>query len=89
MERRLSAGGKDILIKSVEQVIPVFSMAYFHLPKGLCDDINAMIRKFWWGSRTGERKTYWVSWRDMCKAKDMRGLCFRDVELFNLALLAR
>jgi hypothetical protein len=89
MERLLSAGGKDILIKSVAQAIPIFSMACFLLPKGLGDHINAMIHKFCWGSRAGERKTCWVSWRYMCKPKYMGGLGFRDVELFNLALLAR
>jgi hypothetical protein len=47
MERRLSAGGKDILTKSVAQAIPIFFMACFLLPKGLCDQINTMIRKFW------------------------------------------
>jgi hypothetical protein len=57
MERLLSLGGKDILIKSVAQAIPVFSMACFLLPRGLCTHINSMIRKFWWGSQKGERKT--------------------------------
>jgi hypothetical protein len=57
MERLLSAGGKDVLIKSVAQAIPVFSMACFLLPRGLCTHINSMIRKFWWGSQKGERKT--------------------------------
>jgi hypothetical protein len=82
MERLLSSGGKDILIKSVAQAIPIFSMACFKLPRELCEHINSILRKFRWGSRDGERKTCWVSW------KDMGGLGFRDIELFNLALLA-
>jgi hypothetical protein len=89
LEKLLSAGGKDILIKSVVQAIPIFSMACFKLPRGLCQHINAMIRRFWWGSREGERKPSWVSWKEMCKPKHMGGLGFRDMELFNLALLAR
>jgi ribonuclease HI len=89
MERLLSAGGKDILIKSVAQAVPIYSMACFLLPKGLCDHINGLIRKFWWGSREGERKPCWVSWREMCKPKSLGGLGFKDMELFNLALLAR
>jgi hypothetical protein len=46
---KLLSSGKDILIKSVVQAIPIFSMACFKLPRGLCHHINALIRKFWWG----------------------------------------
>jgi hypothetical protein len=89
LEKLLSTGGKDILIKAVAQAIPIYSMACFRLPRGLCLHINSMLRKFWWGSKEGERRTCWVSWKDMCKPKYLGGLGFRDIELFNLVLLAR
>jgi hypothetical protein len=89
MDKLLLVGGKDILIKSIIQAVPIFSIACFKLPRGLFEHINAMIRKFWWGSRAGETKPSWVSWQEMCKPKHMGGLGFRDIELFNLALLAR
>lgn len=89
MEKCLSAGGKEVLIKSVAQSIPTYSMACFKLPRGLCEHINGLLRKFWWGSRRGERKTAWVSWKTMSKPKFMGGMGFRDIKLFNLALLAR
>ena len=47
IEQCLSAGGKDVLIKSVAQAIPVFSMSCFKLPKGLCQHINSLIQNFW------------------------------------------
>jgi hypothetical protein len=50
-EKILSAGGKEVLIKSVAQAIPVYSMACFRLPWGLCEHINSLIRRFWWGIR--------------------------------------
>jgi hypothetical protein len=81
--------GKDVLIKSVAQALPIFSMACFKLPRGLCLHINSLLKKFWWGSKEGERKPSWVSWKDIGKPKYMGGLGFRDFELFNLALLAR
>jgi hypothetical protein len=61
LEKLLSVGGKDVLIKSVVQAIPIFSMACFKLPRGLCLHINSMVMKFWWGCRDGERKPSWVS----------------------------
>ena len=88
-EKTMSSAAKDVLIKSVVQAIPTFSMSCFRLPKGLCEQINATVRKFWWGCKAGERKTCWVSWSEMTKPRYMGGLGFRDVELFNLALLAR
>ena len=48
-----------------------------------------MIRKFWWVSKDGQRKTCWVSWEKMTQPKYLGGLGFQDIEMFNLALLAR
>ena len=64
-------------------------MACFKFPRGLCEHINNIIQRFWWGSKNGQRKPAWVFWATMSKPKFMGGLGFRDVELFNLALLAR
>jgi hypothetical protein len=89
MEILLSAGGKEILIKAVAQAIPTYSMSCFKLPRGLCEAINSLLRDFWWGSRDGKRKTCWVSWEEMTTPKYAGGMGFRDIELFNLALLAR
>lgn len=59
----------------------------FRLPRGLCEHINGVLRRFWWGSKDGQRKTCWVAWDDMTKLKFLGAV--RDMELFNLALLAR
>ena len=89
MEMLLSAAGKEVLIKSVAQAVPTFSMSCFRLPRGLCHHLDGLLQNFWWGCKDGKRKTCWVAWDDMTKPKYMGGLGFRDFELFNLALLAR
>ena len=42
------------MIKAVIQSILAYSMSVFKLSVSLCKDIEAMIRKFWWGQ--GETK---------------------------------
>ncbi|XP_050238117.1 uncharacterized mitochondrial protein AtMg00310-like [Mercurialis annua] len=69
--------------------VPVFSMSCFLLPKRLCKEINKIISNFWWGQKNGERRMHWVAWSRLCKSKESGGLGFRDLETFNLALLAK
>ena len=89
MEKLLSSAGKEVLIKSEAQSILVFSMSCFCLPRGICENITSLIRQFWWGSKQGKRKPYWVAWDEMTKPKHLGGLGFRDLEIFNLALLSK
>lgn len=48
-EKYLSAGGKEILIKSVIQSLPTFTMSVFKFTKGLCEDLEHITHNFWWG----------------------------------------
>ena len=41
-----SQARKEILIKSVAQAIPVYSMSCFRMPDNLCKEINSMVGKF-------------------------------------------
>ena len=85
----LSLGGKEILIKVVAQAIPSYTMSCFLLPKCLCDDLEREMRSFWWGQKHQETKIAWVGWQKMCRPKSLGGMDFRNLQAFNLALLAK
>jgi len=88
-EKLLSRAGKEILIKAVAQAIPSYAMSCFDLTKTLCDAISAMICRFWWAQQDNEHKMHWVSKEKLCTRKEKGGLGFRDLHLFNIAMLAR
>ena len=48
-EKLLSQVGREVLIKTVVQVIPTYTMGCFKLLIGLCNEIEKLIRRFWWG----------------------------------------
>ena len=85
----LSKVGKEVLIKAVALTIPTYTMSCFKLPDSLCDELIAMIRKFWRGQRKDENKIPRLSWEKMCEPKSKRGMGFKSLKLFNLALLAK
>ncbi|KAG6730912.1 hypothetical protein I3842_01G104000 [Carya illinoinensis] len=85
----LSVAGKEVLIKSVLQAIPTYTMGIFVLPKSITDRLDKLLRKFWWGFNEDHTKIQWVKWDRLSKPKDQGGQGFRNFRSFNLALLAK
>ena len=85
----LSQVGREVLIKAVAQALPTYMMSCFKLPIGLCHEIEALIKKFFWGQRGGGWKVHWIKWEGLCKPKSQGGMGFKDLSMFNDALLAK
>ena len=88
-EKHLSSAAKEVLIKSVAQAIPTYTMSVFHLSASFCEELARGVRNYWWGADTNTRKTHWLAWEKFTRSKSRGGLGFRDFQIFNQALLAR
>uniref|UniRef100_A0A2N9GI95 Reverse transcriptase domain-containing protein n=1 Tax=Fagus sylvatica TaxID=28930 RepID=A0A2N9GI95_FAGSY len=88
-EKLISQTGREILIKSVAQAIPAYAMSCFRLPNRLIQEIEVLIRRFWWGQSGDKGKMHWLSWNTLCKSKASGGIGFRELGCFNEALLAK
>lgn len=87
--RRLSQGGKEVLLKSTASALPVFPMSVFKLPETLIKNLNSLMAGFWWSSEPHLKKIHWVSWDKLCLPKSLGGIGFKDLESFNQALLSK
>lgn len=87
--KMLSSGGKEILIKSVLQAIPAYTICVFRLPSILIKEIKAMFSHFWWSHKRDVNNIHWRSWTRLWEVRSKCGLGFRNLTSFNRALLAK
>ena len=50
-----------MLIKAVAQLILTYTMGEFQLLVKLCNELNALCTRFWWGQVGDEKKIHWKS----------------------------
>lgn len=85
----LSRAGKELLLKTVIQALPSYAMNVFLLPQGMCKDLETMMCRFWWKSKSTTKGIHWKSWDKMTAHKSKGGMGFRNLHDSNLSLLSK
>jgi hypothetical protein len=89
VERNMSSGAKDVMIKAVAQAIPTYTMGVFKLPATLCKELMQLTRYFLGGRGMSNTERSTGLHGTHCCSPRIWGMGFRDLKLFNQALLAR
>jgi hypothetical protein len=87
--REASCAGREVLIKSVAQAVPTYSMSCFLLPVNTCKKMKSAVANYWWGSSANNRHMHWMSWEQLTLPKHKGGMGFWDLRSFNLAMLGK
>ena len=88
-ERNMACAAREVLLKTVVQAIPTFSMSCFLLTKKVCNSIISCMAKYWWGSSIDKCTLHWLSWDKLVTPKVKGGMGFHDMQVFNHAMLGK
>ncbi|KAL4272206.1 hypothetical protein GQ457_13G013010 [Hibiscus cannabinus] len=85
----LSLAGRITLAKSVLQSIPIYVMQATWLPKGVCQEMEKLIRKFVWGGSNDRPGVALLPWGTVQRSPAQGGLGLKDLHDQNKAFLMK
>ena len=62
------------LIQFVLSALPTYFMSVFKMPKGVADDLEKIMRSFFWEGLEGRKGSSGVAWEVCCRPKEKDGL---------------
>lgn len=68
-----------VLIKSIIQSLPTYTLSAMSPPKGTLDLIEKYFGSFFWGTSANKRKYHWSVWKNLCLPKDEGGVGIRSM----------
>ena len=79
--RCLSLARRTVLVRSVINVIPFYSMMVAKILTPIVNEIERHERAFIWSHEFDERKFHPIGWKDLIKEKESGGLGIRSLGL--------
>lgn len=75
----LSFGGKEVLLSSVLQSIPIHVLSAIATPNCVMKELHRIFAKFYWSNKLTGRSKHWAAWEKVCLPKNEGGLGFRSM----------
>ena len=66
-----------------------FLAQVFILPQAVVDQVKKPCRNFRWGGEGGYKKASYVAWDSVCQTKNKGGLGIKNLDLWNVACIAK
>ncbi|XP_025702516.1 uncharacterized protein [Arachis hypogaea] len=85
----LSLAGRITLSKSILNPIANFDMQHMRIPKGICQKMEKMQRRFIWGDTPNQKRMHHVNWQTLCLPKNQGGMGLRRLNLVNDVFLMK
>jgi len=87
--RRLSKGGRLVLVKVVLEAIPIYWILLDWVPKGVLETIGKLFYKLIWSRDPKNQFLVPISWKKLALPKAFGGLGIQNPFLFSKSLLAK
>lgn len=85
----LSYAGRAQLIKSILFSMQVYWSSLFILPIKVIREVEALLRAFFWSGPELKKSGAKVAWVHLCIPRNEGGLGFKDIEIWNKAVVSK
>lgn len=88
-DKFLLLGGRVILINSILNFIPIYTLSFYKASCKVLNEIHSIMDKFLWRGLEDKRVIHRMSWEHVCQPKEDGGLGIINLEVFNKAFLMK
>ncbi|KAJ9561524.1 hypothetical protein OSB04_006684 [Centaurea solstitialis] len=87
--KALSFGGRRQLVISVLQSLQLYWMAVFVFPSSVLHELESIFRSFLWSQGDSAQGKCRIAWNVLCCPRECGGLGFKNLSIWNRALIAK